>query len=153
MAMWRCPHCGTPQAEAARCWVCHRSSTTCSTCRHFRRSLATTVGLCGIDRRRAPLRGTEHRGCWEPVAASVEAGSSPVTIVEPEAERQPDPAVLRLRGRDASRRGILEGFVPIELVDRGPRTLQPAEHQPVPPPRVIEAVESWTDRETLFGDA
>ena len=33
--MWRCPHCGAPQAETARCWVCRRSSTTCSTCRHF----------------------------------------------------------------------------------------------------------------------
>ena len=27
MPMWRCPHCGTPQAEAARCWVCHRSTS------------------------------------------------------------------------------------------------------------------------------
>jgi hypothetical protein len=67
--MWRCPHCGTPQAEASRCWVCHRSSTTCSTCRHFRRSVAAQLGYCGLDARRLPLTGAEMRGCWEPAAA------------------------------------------------------------------------------------
>ncbi len=65
MAMWRCPHCGTPQAEAARCWVCHRSSTSCGTCRHFRRSVAAGVGYCGLDGRRAPLQGDEIKPCWE----------------------------------------------------------------------------------------
>ena len=30
MPMWRCPHCGTPQAETARCWVCRRSTTACA---------------------------------------------------------------------------------------------------------------------------
>ena len=66
MAMWRCPHCATPQPEAARCWVCHRSSTSCATCRHFRRSVAGGLGFCGLDRARTPLRGEELRGCWEP---------------------------------------------------------------------------------------
>ena len=42
MPMWRCPHCGTPQAETARCWVCRRSSTSCGTCRHYRRSVAAS---------------------------------------------------------------------------------------------------------------
>ncbi len=66
MPMWRCPHCATPQPEAARCWVCHRSSTSCATCRHFRRSVAGGLGFCGLDRARTPLRGEELRGCWEP---------------------------------------------------------------------------------------
>lgn len=63
--MWRCPHCGTPQAETSRCWVCRRSSTACGTCRHFRRSVAAQVGYCGLDRRRQPLLGDEIRACWE----------------------------------------------------------------------------------------
>src|SRR4029078_8125507 len=62
---WRGPHCSTPQAEASRCWVCHRSSTSCGTCRHFRRSVAARVGYCGLDRHRQPLDGREVRACWE----------------------------------------------------------------------------------------
>src|SRR5215218_6870866 len=65
MPMWRCPHCGTPQAETARCWVCHRSSTACVTCQNFRRSVAAQLGYCGLDRERRPLRGDEIRACWE----------------------------------------------------------------------------------------
>ena len=65
MPMWRCPHCGTPQAETARCWVCRRSCTACGTCRHFRRSVAAQLGYCGLDRQRQPLRGDEIRACWE----------------------------------------------------------------------------------------
>jgi hypothetical protein len=63
--MWRCPHCGTPQAETARCWVCKRSSTACGTCRNFRHSVAGSLGFCGLDRRRQPLVGDEIRACWE----------------------------------------------------------------------------------------
>ena len=63
--MWRCPHCGTPQAETARCWVCRRSSTSCGTCRNYRRSVAGQLGYCGLDRGRQPLTGEEIRGCWE----------------------------------------------------------------------------------------
>lgn len=77
MPMWRCPHCGTPQAEAARCWVCRRSSTACGTCRHFRRSVAARLGFCGLDRRRQPLIGDEIRACWEGWAA----GASPAGAV------------------------------------------------------------------------
>src|SRR5688572_6656424 len=81
MPMWRCPHCGTPQAETARCWVCQRSSTSCATCRHYRRSVAAQLGYCGLDPRRQPLTGDEIRGCWEgwPVGAT-ESSTPPLTI-------------------------------------------------------------------------
>jgi hypothetical protein len=65
MASWRCPYCSTPQQEASRCWVCHRSSTSCGTCRQFRASVAAQVGFCGLDRRHKPLQGDEVRSCWE----------------------------------------------------------------------------------------
>ncbi|MBF6605957.1 MAG: hypothetical protein IVW53_10290 [Chloroflexi bacterium] len=81
MPMWRCPHCETPQAETARCWVCHRSSTSCATCRHFRDAVAANLGYCGLDRARTPLRGDEVRACWEP---GLRAGA----LEDPEA---PDP--------------------------------------------------------------
>jgi hypothetical protein len=69
MPVWRCPHCGTPQTESSRCWVCKRSATSCATCRNFRRAVAGTLGYCGLDRRRLPLHGDELRGCWEGVIA------------------------------------------------------------------------------------
>jgi hypothetical protein len=71
MATWRCPFCSTPQPETSRCWVCHRSSTSCGTCRQFRRSVAASVGYCGLDRRHEPLRGDEVRACWEDGALPV----------------------------------------------------------------------------------
>jgi hypothetical protein len=71
MPSWRCPHCSTPQPEASRCWVCHRSSTSCGTCRHFRGSVAARVGFCGLDRKRRPLQGDEVRACWEDGAVPV----------------------------------------------------------------------------------
>ncbi len=74
MPMWHCPHCGTPQAEAARCWVCRKSSTSCATCRHFRHSVAVQLGYCGLDRARGPLRGDEIRPCWEGGVTIAEAG-------------------------------------------------------------------------------
>ena len=77
MPMWRCPHCGTPQAETSRCWVCKRSSTSCGTCRHFRRAIAGQLGYCGLDRFRRPLRGDELRGCWESTPAGLEPEPSP----------------------------------------------------------------------------
>jgi hypothetical protein len=76
--MWRCPHCGTPQAETARCWVCRRSSTACGTCRNFRHSVAGTLGFCGLDRRRQPLVGDEIRACWEAWPDGAEA-----TVIAP----------------------------------------------------------------------
>jgi len=78
---WRCPHCGTRQAEAARCWVCTRSSTTCATCLHFRRGVTAVGGTCGLDRRKGPLTGNEIQPCWTdslapvlPAAGLFEAG-------------------------------------------------------------------------------
>ena len=65
MPIWRCPHCGTPQVESSRCWVCRRSTTSCAACTHFRRGIAGGLGLCGLDARRVPLRGTEMLACWE----------------------------------------------------------------------------------------
>jgi hypothetical protein len=79
MPMWRCPHCATPQAETARCWVCHRSTTACGSCRHFRRSVAAQIGYCGLDRLRRPLRGDEIRECWE----SLDAPGAPGTPARP----------------------------------------------------------------------
>jgi hypothetical protein len=61
MPNWRCPHCRTPQPEAARCWVCRRSSTSCATCVHYRRSVAPLIGgTCGLDPRAFTLRGDER---------------------------------------------------------------------------------------------
>jgi hypothetical protein len=80
MPMWRCPHCGTPQAEAARCWVCRRSSTACATCRHYRRAVAGQLGYCGLDARRQPLTGEEIRGCWESWPVGMGATTAPLTI-------------------------------------------------------------------------
>jgi hypothetical protein len=85
MPMWRCPHCGTPQAETARCWVCHRSSTACATCQNFRRSVAAQLGYCGLDRERRPLRGDEIRACWE-------AATTPIEVVPADPERRLPPA-------------------------------------------------------------
>jgi hypothetical protein len=79
--MWHCPHCGAPQAESARCWVCRRSSTTCSTCRNFRGSLAADVGFCSLDRQRRPLTGRELRGCWESRPAAPEVAPNRSHIV------------------------------------------------------------------------
>jgi hypothetical protein len=81
MPMWRCPHCGTPQAETARCWVCRRSSTACGTCRNFRQSVAGSLGYCGLDRRRQPLTGDEIRACWEAAAGGAEASLVAAAVI------------------------------------------------------------------------
>jgi hypothetical protein len=76
MSSWRCPHCGVAQPETSRCWVCQRSTTSCDTCRHYRRAVAPGLGFCGLDRRRIPLLGDEMRACWE-AAAGLAAGEEP----------------------------------------------------------------------------
>ena len=155
LVMWHCPHCGAPQAETARCWVCRRSSTTCSTCRHFRATLATDLNYCALDRRRRPLTGLELRGCWEERPASLQAaarlaGSTPT----------PGPQVGA--GSDAT---AARGFVPVEDV-RLRRVADPAPAPgpapgPAPdPPSVVELpigalepIDGWEGRTSLFGEA
>jgi hypothetical protein len=83
--MWRCPHCGAPQPESSRCWVCHRSSTSCLTCRHFRSAVVAKVGYCALDRTRSPLTGDEIRPCWE--ASQAPGATVPVVAWMPEARR------------------------------------------------------------------
>jgi hypothetical protein len=68
MPVWRCPHCGNPQPESSRCWVCHRLTTSCGTCRHFRRGIAGGLGLCGLDPRRTAIAAAEVRPCWSATA-------------------------------------------------------------------------------------
>src|SRR5258706_4890371 len=92
MPMWRCPHCATPQAETARCWVCHRSTTACGSCRNFRRSVAAQIGYCGLDRARTPLRGDQIRAFWasmDPSDATPAPELSPATAwpLEPGQDR------------------------------------------------------------------
>ena len=136
MPMWRCPHCGTPQAETARCWVCRRSSTTCSTCRHFRQSLAPNVGYCGLDRRRLPLTGAELRGCWTAAAPIPDVSAAP---------RDPDPA---------SDPGVwLRGFVPIETLEAGQLPDRPpAMRLPPISPAALDGRVGGPDPTTLFGE-
>jgi len=161
--MWHCPHCGAPQAETARCWVCRRSSTTCSTCSHFRRALAGDLGYCGLDPKRLPLTGLELRGCWEP---------GPAAAAEAEQTRSVQPAERhRLRGgRSAPRTADPDGppprdFVPIEslTLERTKPTEPPAasttdtprddsEAAAAPPAFVIEPDLGWGERTSLFGD-
>jgi len=101
MAVWRCPHCATPQSEAARCWVCHRSTTSCATCRHFRRSVASGLGVCGLDPRHTALTGAEMRACWTP----------------PDAIREDEPAA----------RQVPVGAAPVDTGARVPRTFVPVD--------------------------
>jgi len=63
---WRCPHCGTTQADGPRCWACSRHPVACGSCRNFRRAVAGRFGYCGLDRSRATLQGDELRACWQP---------------------------------------------------------------------------------------
>src|SRR5436190_3057024 len=118
MAMWRCPHCGTPQAETARCWVCHRSSTACASCRHFRRSVAAQLGYCGLDRERRPLRGDEIRACWEASVVAVEPAEGPVAPVRRAAPRPLDIVLDRTPVRK------------LEFVDIDPTPMKPVRRRP-----------------------
>jgi hypothetical protein len=77
MPLWRCPHCGTPQVESSRCWVCRRSTTSCAACRHFRRGVAGGLGLCGLDPKHLALLGTEMRACWEAAETTGSMGPRP----------------------------------------------------------------------------
>jgi hypothetical protein len=118
MALWRCPHCGTPQPVAARCWVCRRSSTSCGTCRHFRASVAARIGYCGLDRDRQPLAGDEIRGCW--------VGRLEVEEIQPAAAEVAIPTGIR-------------DFVPVETVALAAPSVPAAEPDPEPAPATMLA--------------
>ncbi len=107
MPLWRCPHCGTPQAETSRCWVCHRSTTSCATCRHFRRGVASGLGLCGLDPHRLALRGTEMRACWASADPVDDQGPQRVAVTPAVAGPSRDPDGRRTRT-----------FVPVDELER-----------------------------------
>ena len=139
--MWHCPHCGAPQAETARCWVCRRSSTTCSTCRNFRVSLAADLGYCALDPRRRPLTGLELRACWE---------SRPSTAGQPPGRP----------GRFQTDRLPARGFVPIDEVvpvigREAPMPAAPMPAASLPEALLAEALlaEAREAPTSLFGDA
>jgi len=154
--MWHCPHCGAPQAEAARCWVCHKSSTTCSTCRHFRGSLSADVGWCALDPKRKPLTGREQRGCWQ-------ERTSPALATIPETEERAGRRPRRQALDDAaeSAAAAVLDFIPVELlrpvvIPTAPslsrsEPVEPAMQPGLPHP-ASEADESWAERTSLFGE-
>ncbi|CAN5851334.1 hypothetical protein BH24CHL6_BH24CHL6_12310 [soil metagenome] len=80
MGTWRCPNCATLQVEALRCFLCHRSATSCGTCVNFRHSLVGGVGYCALDRRREPLSGAEQRACWSDATESAVEGFFDTTL-------------------------------------------------------------------------
>jgi hypothetical protein len=172
--MWHCPHCGVPQQETARCWVCRRSSTTCSTCRHFRPALAGDLGYCALDRHRQPLTGRELRGCWEERPGGMAAAPGPSALAKLEPHRLRSAAASQgMSPNLGADSGHARGFVPIELLapiappaggtrrSEGPDVIE-ARRQgpdldpeaPLRPPFVLpEPDEDWTDRTSLFGEA
>lgn len=128
MPVWRCPHCSTPQAEASRCWVCRRSTTSCATCRHFRKGVAGGLGLCGLDPRRLALNGTEMRPCWIAKSPPIEVelrwtGSTHVRV--------PGDAVGRTAAATpmtaAAVAGVGGRMSPDVRGSRGPRTFVPVD--------------------------
>jgi len=154
--MWRCPHCGAPQAESARCWVCHTSSTTCSTCCHFQASLTSDVGWCSLDPRRRPLTGLEQRGCWQerPAAAAAPAN-------QPGASGGQRPRTHPVDDGGEPLAAAHLDFIPVELVARvalpveAPPAIDPATEpgaQPILPQLTSGRDERWTDRTSLFGE-
>jgi hypothetical protein len=166
--MWHCPHCGAPQAETARCWVCRRSSTTCSTCRHFRRALSSDLGFCSLDRRRLPLTGRELRGCWEehPAAADTPPSIAGARTGGVAGRAAPEPvpiAVQRLRREGRVRHTNPawadelpppgRTFVPLDG-DEVPTQRSSAEPSAAVPPPLLatEAAVDWAERSNLFGE-
>jgi hypothetical protein len=153
--MWRCPHCGAPQAESARCWVCRRSSTTCSTCRHFQTALAGDGGWCALDPKRLRLTGLEQRGCWQGRQAA-----SPTAPVEVGLPIALDPRQSTSTEHEAASAPARIDFIPVELVTPIVRAVEPAtpEDPEVAPigadsiPVVREPDETWVERTSLFGE-
>jgi hypothetical protein len=153
--MWRCPHCGTPQAESARCWVCHRSSTTCSTCSHFRTALTGEAGWCALDPRRKALTGLEQRGCWQPRPATAEPIESHVSP----GRQIPKRGIATFDGDDLAPSAPRIDFVPVELRPSAGGPPRVASDAPsiddalaVLPTMATDAEDRWSDRTNLFGD-
>jgi hypothetical protein len=134
MPVWRCPHCSTPQAEAARCWVCRRSTTSCATCRNFRPGVANGLGMCGLDPRRVALTGAEMRACW--------AAPDPVE------ETVPGQTVVLVAARGADGAGRQpRTFVPVDEI-ANPTAPEPAAVvAPAPAARPSTSWSLWGDQE------
>jgi hypothetical protein len=164
MPVWRCPHCSTPQAEASRCWVCRRSTTSCATCRHFRRGVAGGLGLCGLDPKRFALNGTEMRPCWvaapPPVDVEVRWTGSTHVRIPGDAVGRTAAALPTAMGALASvgGQGSLDGrgarrprtFVPVgETEPAASPPAEPGEHSagPTPVTRVPGTWWLWGDPE------
>ena len=71
--------------EAAWCWVCRRSTTSCASCRQFRTSVAGRLSYCALDKGRTPLTGEEERACWERKTTEAEADKRAAEEVVPAA--------------------------------------------------------------------
>jgi hypothetical protein len=157
MSVWRCPHCGTPQAETARCWVCHRSSTTCSTCRHFRRGVAGQLGFCGLDRRRTPITGIELRGCWQAGAnRQLELGPKrgPVGRARAGTPRGRDFVPVELHRDPPAGAPRASGAAKIDGARRATDAVAPVAASGALEPPAVNAVsvDAWAERVTLFGE-
>ena len=147
MPVWRCPHCATPQAEASRCWVCRRSTTSCVTCRHYRRAITGGLGLCGLDPRHPAVADTEVRACWVGMpasAAGVAVGPGPLDWLAPDgASRSPGRRTTRTfvpveEGASASLAGAADG-VPVAVLERGPAAHTSTSAAPgIEPPSVVD---------------
>jgi hypothetical protein len=154
--MWHCPHCGAPQAETARCWVCRRSSTTCSTCLNFRRALAGDLGYCALDPKRQPLTGRELRGCWVERPSVAEAPKPPPTV--PLHRLRPGGVIGPAQRPAPIASPPPRGFVFVDLAAGRPASEgseEPAQgEQPEPPQPFLtaESEEDWAERTSLFGD-
>jgi hypothetical protein len=61
--------------------VCHRSTTSCSTCRHFRQGVTARLGYCALDKTRTVLTGAEERACWERSPSESATDRVPVAAV------------------------------------------------------------------------
>jgi hypothetical protein len=154
--MWRCPHCGAPQAESARCWVCRRSSTTCSTCRHFQTALSADGGWCALDPKRLPLTGLEQRGCWQGRQPASPTASAEVGVPIALGHRRPSSSDIEAGSAPAR-----IDFVPVELITPIGRAVEPAISEDPEtatsgaksiPAVVREPEETWIERTSLFGE-
>ena len=157
MPIWRCPHCGTPQAETARCWVCRRSSTACASCRNFRGSVAAQIGYCGLDRARRPLRGDEIRPCWEarPDVPEAPAAGIPRGSSTPAAAVEDGTSVRRLEFVEvATGARVAPARVAVAAAAPGapPPLAAALDEQPDAAPDPIQAVPTPEMRWSLWGD-